>query len=78
MRLNRRPAYGSQFRGTKLSLGPCDWLAVDFLAPLAYGAPAARMVSASSEGATVEPVLELLAVLRLPRLDWQAVLLLDP
>jgi hypothetical protein len=35
------------------------------------------MVSAAPQGATVEPVLELLAVLRFPGLDGQAVLLLD-
>jgi hypothetical protein len=39
---------------------------VDFLALLANRATAARVVSAPAQGATVEPVLELLAVLRFP------------
>jgi hypothetical protein len=51
-------------------------LDVDF-ALLAHGAAAARVVSASAKGATVEPVLELLAVLCFPGLDGHAVLLLD-
>jgi hypothetical protein len=50
---------------------------VDFLALLADRASAARVMAASAQGATVEPVLELLAVLRLPGLDGKAVLLLD-
>jgi len=50
---------------------------VDFLALLAHGAAAARVVGAPPERATVEPVLELLPVLRFPGLDGQAVLLLD-
>jgi hypothetical protein len=50
---------------------------VDFLALLADGAAAARVVGASPQGPTVEPVLQLLAVLGFPGLDWQAVLLLD-
>jgi hypothetical protein len=50
---------------------------VDFLALLADCAAAARVVGAPPQGATVEPVLELLAVLGFPCLDWQAVLLLD-
>jgi hypothetical protein len=39
--------------------------------------PQPGVVSASAQGATVEPVLELLAVLRFPGLDGEAVLLLD-
>jgi hypothetical protein len=50
---------------------------VDFLALLADCASAACVVSSAPQGATVEPVLELLAVLCFPRFDGQAVLLLD-
>jgi len=52
-------------------------LDVHFLALLANGAAAASVMGAAPEGPSVEPVLELLAVLRLPGLDGQAVLLLD-
>jgi hypothetical protein len=50
---------------------------VDFLALLAYSASASGVVGAHAKGATVEPVFELLAVLRFPCFDWQAILLLD-
>jgi hypothetical protein len=50
---------------------------VDFLTVLAQRAAAARMVGAAPQGAAVEPVLELLAVLRLQGLDGESVLLLD-
>jgi len=50
---------------------------VDFLAVLAQSASAAGVVRAPAKSATVEPVLELLPVLGFPRLDRQAVLLLD-
>jgi hypothetical protein len=50
---------------------------VDFLALLAHCASAASVVSAAPQGPSVEPILELLAVLRFPCLDGQAVLLLD-
>ena len=50
---------------------------MDFVALLAHSAAAARVVSAAPQGSTVEPVLELLPVLGFPRLDGQAVLLLD-
>jgi hypothetical protein len=59
------------------SLGPGDRLDVDFLALLAHCASAARVVRAPAEASTVEPVLGLLPVLGFPRLDRQAVLLLD-
>ncbi len=49
----------------------------DFLALLADRASAARVMPATSQGSTVEPVLELLAVLRFPCLDGEPVLLLD-
>ena len=58
-------------------LGARDRLDVDFLALLAHRASAARVVGASSEGATVEPVLELLTVLGFPGLYGQAVLLVN-
>ncbi len=57
--------------------GTRDRLDVDFLALLAHCAAAARMVSAPAKCATVEPVLELLPVLRFPGLDGKAVLLLN-
>jgi hypothetical protein len=50
---------------------------VDFLAVLAKRAAAARVVGAPAKCATIEPVLELLAVLGFPRLDGEAILLLD-
>jgi len=50
---------------------------VDFLALLADRTAAARVVSAPSQGPSVEPVLELIPVLRFPRLDGETVLLLD-
>ena len=50
---------------------------IDFLALLAHRASAAPVGSAAPQGATVEPVLELLAVLGFPCLDCKAVLLLD-
>jgi hypothetical protein len=50
---------------------------VDFLAVLAQRAAAASVVGAPPEGPAVEPVLELLVVLRFPGLDGQTVLLLD-
>ena len=50
---------------------------MDFLALLAHRASAASVVPAAPQGSTVEPVLELLAVLGSPCLDRQAVLLLD-
>jgi len=53
------------------TLGPRDRLDVDFLALLADRAAAAGVVSASSQGSAIEPVLELLAVLGFPRLDRQ-------
>ena len=58
-------------------LGAGDRLDVGFLALLADCATAARVVSAPPQGPSVEPVLELLAVLRFPGLDGQSVLLLD-
>jgi hypothetical protein len=57
--------------------GPSDRLDVDFLPLLAHRAAAARVVRPAPQGPSVEPVLELLPVLGFPRLDWQAVLLLD-
>jgi len=45
---------------------------VDFLALLAHRATAASVVSAPAQGAAVEPVLELLAVLGFPDLDGKA------
>jgi hypothetical protein len=50
---------------------------VDFLAVLAQRASAARVVCPAPQGAAVEPVFELLAVLGFPGLDGEAVLLLD-
>ncbi|HUI01356.1 MAG TPA: hypothetical protein VLX56_06975 [Nitrososphaerales archaeon] len=50
---------------------------MDFLAVLAQRAAAARVVRSAPQGPAIEPVLELLVVLRLPCLDGKAVLLLD-
>ena len=50
---------------------------MDFLALLADRTAAAGVVSGPPQGATIEPVLELLAVLGFPSLDGEAVLLLD-
>ena len=63
--------------GARLLLGHCDRLDVDFLALLADGAAATGVVRATSQGPSVEAVLELLPVLRFPGLDGEAVLLLD-
>jgi len=50
---------------------------VDFLALLAHRAAASRVVSAAPQGATVEPVFELLAILRFPCLDRKTIFLLN-
>src|SRR6266852_2717797 len=69
--------YGPFLFRQPVGLGSSDRLNVDFLALLADSAAAARVVAAPPQGATVEPVLELLAVLGFPCFDGQAVLLLD-